>query len=137
MSTAGAFLRKRAGRLVCAALPVLAASCSGRHDGGDPGVAHAVAAPAARHHVTLHAVQFDPPSLTVAIGDTVEWDNHDLVPHTSTATDRTWNSGSIAPDSSWSVVIARAGVFPYGCSFHPAMKAQIVVGLRGGGRGVR
>jgi plastocyanin len=62
----------------------------------------------------------------VAVGDTVEWDNHDLVPHTSTATDRTWNSGSIAPDSSWSVVIPRAGAFPYGCSFHPAMKAQII-----------
>ena len=45
----------------------------------------------ARHRVAMHGVRFDPDSLVVAVGDTVEWDNRDLVPHTSTAEDSSAN----------------------------------------------
>jgi plastocyanin len=74
----------------------------------------------------MHAIRFDPESLAVAVGDTVEWDNHDVVPHTSTEAPSGWASGNIAPDSSWSTVIAGAGELAYGCSYHPQMKAKIV-----------
>jgi plastocyanin len=78
----------------------------------------------------MHGVRFNPDSLVVAIGDTVEWDNRDLVPHTSTAEDSGWSSPPIPPDSSWSAVISAAGTHPYRCSYHPTMKAKLIA--RGG-----
>jgi len=106
---------------------LLTVSCSNRGDSRAPGAASETAARASRHRVIMHAIQFDPADLTVAVGDTVEWSNHDLVPHTSTAANGAWSSGNIAPDSAWSTVVGKAGETPYACSYHPLMKARIVV----------
>lgn len=75
----------------------------------------------------MHGVRFDPDTLVVAVGDTVEWDNRDIVPHTSTADDSAWASPGIPPDSSWSTVFEMAGAHPYHCGYHPTMKARLVV----------
>ena len=123
--------RVRAG-LCMAALPLavaallLAAGCSPRGGAGGAGRGGAAATGPVRRHVTMHGVRFDPANLDVAVGDTVEWDNHDIVPHTSTATGGAWFSGNIGPDSSWSTVIHAAGTFPYACSYHTQMKAVLV-----------
>lgn len=74
----------------------------------------------------MHGVRFHPDSLVVAAGDTVEWDNRDLVPHTSTADDSAWSSPSILPDSSWTAVIQAPGLHRYHCTFHPTMKAKLI-----------
>lgn len=123
MNTAGAFRSGRAGWIVSAVLLLVAGACSPR--GGGDARSRRDAASAVRHHVIVHGVRFDPESLAVAVGDTVEWDNRDLVPHTSIAPDGAWSSGNIAPDSSWSTVIARPGVTAYTCSYHPTMKGKI------------
>ncbi|HEV2106291.1 MAG TPA: hypothetical protein VGU27_11245, partial [Candidatus Eisenbacteria bacterium] len=95
--------------LAMAAL-LLAAGCSSRGGGaGGAGRGGVAATGPLRRHVAMHGVRFDPASLDVAVGDTVEWDNHDIVPHTSTATGGAWFSGNIGPDSSWSTVIHAAG----------------------------
>lgn len=78
------------------------------------------------HRIVMHGVKFDPDSLVLAAGDSVTWVNHDLVPHTATAADGGWNSGTIPPDSSWSTVIARPGPQAYACGFHPTMRGWIV-----------
>jgi plastocyanin len=122
---AGAWLLARAGLFMCLGL-LLAGSCSPRQGERDRSTGSGSPVHVSRHHVVLHAISFDPSSLMVAVGDTVEWDNRDLVPHTSTAVSHAWNSGNIAPDSSWSTVIEQAGALPYGCSYHPAMKAKII-----------
>jgi plastocyanin len=70
-------------------------------------------------------MRFEPESLVAAPGDTIEWSNRDLVPHTATAVDGAWDSGEIPPDSSWSTVISTPGSLPYVCSYHPTMKAII------------
>ena len=73
----------------------------------------------------MHGVRFDPETLAVSVGDTVTWTNHDIVPHTSTAADGAWNSGTIAPESSWTTVVASTGGQPYVCGFHPTMKGLV------------
>ncbi len=78
------------------------------------------------HRVLIHGFAFDPAQVAVAAGDTVEWVNQDIVPHTATATNRAWDTGSIGPDSSARVVIEPGGIGPYACSFHPQMKAALV-----------
>ena len=74
--------------------------------------------------------QFSPAELTVAPGDTVVWTNADFVPHTATATDGAWDSKSLDANASWRLVARTPGRHEYYCTFHPTMKAMIVVAKR-------
>ena len=65
--------------------------------------------------------------MTLAPGDTVVWVNGDLVPHTATATDGTWDSGSIAPGGTWTLVVAASGDGGYTCTFHPTMIGRLEI----------
>ena len=91
------------------------------------------AAPAAQapipatHAVLIKGFKFQPDALTVNVGDTIEWTNGDTVPHTATAADKSFDSGSIAPGGKWTFVAKKTGTFPYICTFHPNMKATLIV----------
>jgi plastocyanin len=78
--------------------------------------------------VTIQALKYSPETIEIRKGETVEWVNNDLAPHTVTsqATD-TFNSGAIDPDSSWSHTFSQSGTFPYYCTFHREMKGTINV----------
>jgi plastocyanin len=81
----------------------------------------------ARHVVVIRAFQFEPASLTIAPGDTVEWRNQDIFAHTASAEDGSWDSGNLPADTSWSAVVSRPGTHAYRCLFHPTMKGQLDV----------
>jgi plastocyanin len=93
---------------------VLAAGCS-----------NTASHPPMRHQVTIQGFKFHPDSLVVAPGDTVEWINRDILPHTSTASDSAWDSGVITVGSSWPTVIVARGMHDYICRLHPTMKGRI------------
>ena len=76
-------------------------------------------------NVAMKNMKFDPPLLEVKKGDTVEWKNTDITPHTATAA--TFDSGPIASDASWRHTFTEGGNFPYTCTFHPEMKAAVIV----------
>jgi plastocyanin len=84
------------------------------------------AARAATHTVTIEGMQFSPATLTVRRGDTVVWQNKDVVPHTATAKGL-FDSGAIAVGGHWSRVLKKPGRHAYACTFHPGMKAAVVV----------
>ena len=73
--------------------------------------------------VEMRQMAYVPAVLQAHVGDTIVFSNHDLVPHTVTARDRAWDSGSIAPDSSWRMVVDKGGAFY--CAFHPTMTGSI------------
>ena len=77
-------------------------------------------------HVAMKNMKFSPATIQIKKGDTVEWTNEDITPHTATAAPF-FDSGSIASDQSWQHTFTEAGDFPYGCTFHPDMKAEVVV----------
>jgi len=79
------------------------------------------------HTVTMRLVGFEPDSLVVAAGDTVEWVNHDIVPHTTTATNGAWDSKTLAPGASFRTVLTQSGPAPYSCLLHTTMKGRIDV----------
>ena len=81
----------------------------------------------AAHTVVIENMQFNPATLTVRRGERIVWVNKDLFPHTVTSAAKAFDSGSIAPDGSWSFTPHKAGSYPYGCTFHPTMKATITV----------
>jgi plastocyanin len=68
-----------------------------------------------------------PSSLTVSVGDTVTWTNHDGVAHTSTSNTGVWNSGSLSNGQSFSFIFSTVGSFPYHCTIHPSMTGTITV----------
>ncbi len=79
------------------------------------------------YRVDIRAMKYEPAVVRAARGDTVRWTNGDLVPHTVTSSTRAFDSGSLAPDSSWSLVIGQDGALSYSCQFHPAMRGSLVV----------
>ena len=76
-------------------------------------------------HVAMKNMKFSPATIEIKKGDTVEWKNDDITPHT--ATSATFDSGSIASDAAWRHTFKEAGNFPYTCTFHPVMKGTIIV----------
>ena len=102
-----------------------AAGC--RQEPGQSGRAAEAPRKPVSYTVSMDATAFDPPALTLAPGDTVVWVNKDPFPHTATAPQGAFSSGSIAPGASWSYVAGKKGDFAYACTFHPLMKGTLHV----------
>lgn len=81
--------------------------------------------------IAIHDYKFEPASVTVHSGDTVEWKNDDSVPHTATedggATVPVFDSGNIAPDATWRFLAQKQGKYQYKCKLHPYMKGELIV----------
>jgi plastocyanin len=77
--------------------------------------------------VVIKQMHFDPPQMTVQVGDTVDWKNEDIFSHTVTADDGSFDSGLIAPGGSWRMMFKMAGKIGYHCRPHPNMTAGLVV----------
>ncbi len=80
-----------------------------------------------RHVIEIRQLEFRPSTLIVSPGDTVVWINRDIVPHTATAGDESWDSQVIAPDESWEIVLTEIGSQSYICSLHPSMVGTLEV----------
>jgi plastocyanin len=72
-------------------------------------------------------VSYLQPRLQVTVGTTVEWTNNDPMPHTVTATGKSFDSGLINPGKTWRHTFTEAGTFSFFCQPHPFMKGTIVV----------
>lgn len=83
--------------------------------------------------VSIEDFFFSPANMTVAPGTTVTWVNNGQAPHTSTADDGTWDSGTLQPGESFSFTFNQAGTYIYHCTIHPNMTGTITVGGGGGG----
>ena len=79
--------------------------------------------------VRMAGSQFAPLDITVSVGTSVTWINDDSLPHTATATDRSWSSGNLAPGDRYSRTFAVDGTYPYVCTYHPWMQATITVAV--------
>ena len=84
------------------------------------------AAHAQEVQVTIDNFTFSPPELTVKVGDTVTWTNHDDIPHTVVSAGK-FRSKALDTDNSYSFTFASAGDYKYFCSLHPHMTGTIVV----------
>ncbi len=72
-------------------------------------------------------MRFNPDQLTIKRGDRVVWVNKDLVPHTVTADEKTFDSGDIPAGKSWTYLAAASGRYAYTCTYHPTMKGTLIV----------
>lgn len=78
------------------------------------------------HTIEISEMKFHPEKITVQIGDTVIWVNHDMVTHCITEeVTKAWTSANIPHDSSWKMVVKTSA--DYFCAIHQVMKGKIVV----------
>ena len=70
---------------------------------------------------------FSPATLTVPVGATVTWTNHDAEPHTVVASDGSFHSPGMDTDATFTYTFTNVGSFDYICSIHPMMHGTVVV----------
>ena len=83
-------------------------------------------APAAAK-VTIKSLKYSSNTIQITKGETVEWVNDDLTPHTVTSDSGEFNSGSMDVGATWRHTFNEPGTFAYFCTFHREMKGSIVV----------
>jgi len=66
-----------------------------------------------RHVVEIRNLEFTSKELTVAPGDTITWINYDLVSHTVTADNESWDSGLIGAQGQWETVVLTGCFAPF------------------------
>ena len=94
---------------------------------GSPRVAANDQPSAATAEVKIDNFSFGPQTLTVPVGATVTWTNHDDIPHTVVSTDGVFKSKVRDTDEKFSYTFTKAGTYSYFCSVHPKMTGQVVV----------
>ena len=77
------------------------------------------------HTVEISQFAFIPAKITVAAGDTIIWVNRDIVPHTATADNGSWDTGEILTNQQKRIIVAEDQSLSYYCAYHPSMKAEI------------
>jgi plastocyanin len=77
--------------------------------------------------VKIDNFSFGPQTITVPVGATVTWTNHDDIPHTSVSTEGGFKSKVMDTEEKFSYTFTKAGTYPYYCSIHPKMTGLVVV----------
>jgi plastocyanin len=87
--------------------------------------------------VVMQNIAFNPPTITIHVGQTVVWRNDDTAPHTTTSGSCSgnvctptpgWDSGTLNPGQSFSHTFDMAGTFSYYCRIHgEVMQGTVVV----------
>jgi len=80
-----------------------------------------------KHLIEIKKFKFSIPKLDVKVGDEVTWINLDIVPHTATALDKSWDSGELKKGESYTMVITDNISLAYFCLYHRQMKAEFVM----------
>ena len=121
----------------CAALLLAGLAACG---GGDKEEAADAPAPAANSDtadapaaaggdsITMKEYKFDPAEITVKPGATIKLINDDAIEHNFVDSKNGINSGDIKGGATGTVTApAKAGTYPYICTYHPAMTGTLVV----------
>jgi plastocyanin len=70
---------------------------------------------------------YQPDPVVVQAGGKVIWQNQDAAPHTATADDGSFDTGTIEKGKIGSETFKEAGTFTYFCEIHPTMHGTVEV----------
>ena len=70
---------------------------------------------------------YQPDPVVVQVGGKVIWQNQDTAPHTATADDGSFDTGTIEKGKLGSETFKEAGTFTYFCEIHPTMHGTVEV----------
>ena len=77
--------------------------------------------------VSIRDFFFNPSQITIVPGTTVVWVNEGNRPHTVTADDGSFDSGTLMPGQSFMVTFQGRGRISYFCEIHPFMRGSVTV----------
>ena len=86
----------------------------------------ASAAGARTHSIEMQNMRFGPAPANIRVGDSINWINRDLVAHTATARNRSFDV-VIPPGHSATTVVRQPGTIAFYCRFHPTMRGSLIV----------
>jgi plastocyanin len=78
--------------------------------------------------VSIEDFYFEPADATIQPGDTITWTDEGAHPHTVTADDGSFDSGTLQPGQSFSWTFTNPGTVTYHCNIHPFMTGSVSVG---------
>ncbi len=127
--------------LVALALTLTAAGCGDENDDSSPatttteagteasgGNAPAPSGDAVRSaKVEIADFAYDPDPVTIEEGGKVTWINRDAAPHTATAEDGSFDTGTLEEGKLKSESFKQPGTYAYICSIHPQMQGTVEV----------
>lgn len=70
---------------------------------------------------------YDPDPVTVQVGGKVTWLNQDSAPHTATAEDGSFDTGTLEEGKLKSETFKQPGTYDYVCEIHPSMHGTVEV----------
>ncbi len=97
------------------------------HGGGTDSSSQALSVGGMSEQVDIRDFVFTPGNLRIPAGATVTWVNDDSAPHTATAKDGSWDTGTLKKGERGSVRFEKAGDYRYYCVIHPDMEARLRV----------
>jgi plastocyanin len=77
--------------------------------------------------VQIVEFSYEPDPVVVQVGGKVIWQNEDSAPHTATADDDSFDTGTIEQGKLGSETFKEAGTFAYHCEIHPTMHGTVEV----------
>jgi plastocyanin len=78
------------------------------------------------HKIGIDNLAFGPAPGGLHVNDIVEWTNSDILRHTATATDGSFDI-DLPAGATGRTILKRAGGVTYACRFHPGMKGRLEV----------
>jgi len=77
--------------------------------------------------VQIVEFSYEPEPVVVQVGGKVTWQNEDTAPHTATADDGSFDTGTIEKGKLGSATFKEPGTFTYHCEIHPTMHGTVEV----------
>ena len=78
------------------------------------------------HRIGIDKLAFGPAPDGLHVNDIVEWSNSDILRHTATATDGSFDI-DLPAGATGRTILKRVGGVTYVCRFHPGMKGRLEV----------
>jgi plastocyanin len=82
---------------------------------------------AVTHEVLIEDFRFKPDTLTVKVGDMINFTNKDGAPHTATGRGKKWDTGTLRKNDSGVIEVTAGMQKNYYCRFHPSMIARLKI----------
>ena len=90
------------------------------------GIGPAAAAPPHTYVVVIDKLKFGPLPGLLHKGDSIVWDNRDILRHSATAADHSFDA-DLPPGAKVKTTLRASGSVPFACRYHPGMRGVLEV----------
>lgn len=116
-----------AGLMAVAVMILVGTASQAQHADGSGKLVQTATGTDAAPQVMIDNFAYSPVPLTVKVGTTVTWTNHDDIPHTVDSPQGKFKSAALDTDEKFEFQFKEAGEYPFYCRIHPKMTGKIIV----------